>query len=60
MNATLAVQILLQIMSQSQVIAQVIATAQNENRDVTDDELNQLVTGYGAAHTALDAIIART
>lgn len=57
-NVAIALQVLLQIISQVQSVAGVISTAQSQNRDVTDDELNTLVTGYAQAKASLDALIA--
>lgn len=56
-NILLLLQFLLQSAGQIQQITQLIQTAQSENRDITDAELDTIVTGYTQAHAALDALI---
>lgn len=57
-NALLVTQMLLQFLAQVNSAAQLLSTAQAENRDVTDDELNTLQANYQAAHAQLDKDIA--
>lgn len=57
-NVLILLQVLLQGTAQLQQLAQLLQTAQTEGRDITDEELNTIVTGYATAHAALDAWIA--
>lgn len=58
MNAAIAVQLLLGLLQQSQAIGNLIATAQAAGRDITDAELDSLVSADEAAKAALAAAIA--
>lgn len=57
MNALLITQLLLEITKQAQGFAGLLAKAQAEGRDVTDEELNSLVSADDAARARLQALI---
>lgn len=56
-NALVLVQLLLQATTQVQQFGALLAKAHAEGRDVTDDELNGLVSADDAAKARLDALI---
>ena len=57
MNAALAVQLLLQLLTQTQAIAALLQKAQSEGRDVSDDEIQALASNDDAARAQLQAAI---
>lgn len=59
MNAALAIQLLLQLLSQAQSLGTVIKRAREEGRDVTDEELDELAALDDSVRDALRAEIAR-
>ncbi len=58
-NITLALQLLISLTAQAQQLSLLLQKAQNEGRDVTEEELNALVSDDEVAKAALDAAIAR-
>jgi hypothetical protein len=58
-NVLIALSALLQLTSQATQLTQLLQTAQAEGRDLTAEELGQVQAAYAAAHTQLDADIAK-
>lgn len=58
MNALLVIQLLLDASTKVQQFGALLAKAHAEGRDVTDDELNTLVSADDASKARLDALIA--
>lgn len=56
-NIAVLMQILLPLLDRASAIAGLLKTAQSENRDVTDAELDALFANDDAAKAALDAAI---
>ncbi len=56
-NIAILMQILLPLLDRASAIAALLKTAQSENRDVTDAELDALFANDDAAKAALDAAI---
>lgn len=56
-NLSLALQLALILAEQAQKYTQMVQTAVSENRDVTEDELNQASADYKTAHDQLDALL---
>lgn len=56
-NALVLVQLLLQATTQVQQFGALLAKAHAEGRDVTDDELNALVSADDASRARLQALI---
>jgi hypothetical protein len=58
-NALILLQLMIALTEQAQRLQLLLQTAARENRDVTDDELNNVASGDDAARAALQSAIAR-
>jgi hypothetical protein len=54
----IALQLLIELVSQASNIASLIQQAKSSGQDITAEQLSQMVSAYQAAHQALDAAIA--
>ena len=57
-NVLVVLQLLLQAGAQVTQLSQLLQTAQSEGRDITDAELDAVISAYGTAHASLDELIA--